>query len=284
MQQNANVQCWADCWDAVSRQDSAVSDTWLASFWSKRSAMYSQNMSRDNGEKRVADALALLNDAGFSPAGAHVLDIGCGPGTLSLPLARAGANVTALDIAPGMLDQLRGAARNEELVLTPVECSWWTADIDQMDFRDQFDLVIASMTPGIRDRECFDRMTACSKKFCYYSGFVRREWDKAYTDISRYVLHEDFNNRVTSMLYPFMYLYSQGHTPLTRFSQTVWKEDEPWEAAAERAIDFMARGREFDNPVKEWIREYYRAASHDGIYPSVTNGHIGMMVWTVNRR
>ena len=36
--------------------------------------------------------------------GARALDVGCGGGLLSEALARAGANVTAIDLAPAVLD------------------------------------------------------------------------------------------------------------------------------------------------------------------------------------
>jgi 2-polyprenyl-6-hydroxyphenyl methylase/3-demethylubiquinone-9 3-methyltransferase len=39
--------------------------------------------------------------------GAHALDVGCGGGILSESLARAGANVTAIDLAPAVLEVAR---------------------------------------------------------------------------------------------------------------------------------------------------------------------------------
>jgi len=39
--------------------------------------------------------------------GARALDVGCGGGLLSEALARAGANVTAIDLAPAVLDVAR---------------------------------------------------------------------------------------------------------------------------------------------------------------------------------
>jgi SAM-dependent methyltransferase len=60
-----------------------------------------------------------------------VLDVGCGSGTLALPLARRVRSVTALDFSPRMLEQLRGrsAAAGIENVRT-VLGAWeddWTA-------------------------------------------------------------------------------------------------------------------------------------------------------------
>src|SRR4051812_43978021 len=39
--------------------------------------------------------------------GARALDVGCGGGLLSESLARAGAHVTAVDLAPGMVETAR---------------------------------------------------------------------------------------------------------------------------------------------------------------------------------
>lgn len=46
-------------------------------------------------------------------AGAHALDVGCGGGLLSEALSRAGARVTAIDLAPGMVEVARLHAAEE---------------------------------------------------------------------------------------------------------------------------------------------------------------------------
>jgi 2-polyprenyl-6-hydroxyphenyl methylase / 3-demethylubiquinone-9 3-methyltransferase len=47
--------------------------------------------------------------------GSRVLDVGCGGGLLAEALARAGATVTAIDLAPGMIEVARLHAREQQL-------------------------------------------------------------------------------------------------------------------------------------------------------------------------
>jgi 2-polyprenyl-3-methyl-5-hydroxy-6-metoxy-1,4-benzoquinol methylase len=52
------------------------------------------------------------------PPGSRVLDIACGTGNTALPLARAGAIVTGVDIATNLLEQARERAAAEGLTIT----------------------------------------------------------------------------------------------------------------------------------------------------------------------
>lgn len=54
-----------------------------------------------------------------------VLDVGCGPGTLALPIARKVKRVTALDYSAAMLAELKTLAEDQDLKnLTPIQASW----------------------------------------------------------------------------------------------------------------------------------------------------------------
>src|SRR6187455_1295366 len=52
-----------------------------------------------------------------SLAGASVLDVGCGGGLLAESLARAGAKVTAIDLAPSMVETARLHALDSGLTI-----------------------------------------------------------------------------------------------------------------------------------------------------------------------
>ncbi|TQD23400.1 class I SAM-dependent methyltransferase [Methanolobus vulcani] len=280
MQKEDNINNLISCWNKVPGIIAMDEDT-MAEVWNKRSKNYAKNNGKGDGKKKTEEILVFLDECGFNPEGAKVLDIGCGPGTLSLPLARLGAEVTSLDISSGMLDRLKDVVKKESLPIEVLEYSWWTADIDELGFRKEFDLVIASMTPGIKNVEDFDKMVACSKRLCYYSNFLQRSEDKAYYDIQTSILDENPKVNMNGIVYPFMYLYLSGHRPSLRINHSEWKEEVSWEEAADRAIDFIGRGRSFDDETKGRIMNYYQTASQNGMYSSKSDAYIGMMIWEV---
>jgi predicted nicotinamide N-methyase len=71
------------------------------------------------------------------PAGARVLEIGCGLGLPALAAARAGCTVTAIDLSPTAIDLVRRSAARSGLTLTARACSWTVLD-------GEWDLVLAA--------------------------------------------------------------------------------------------------------------------------------------------
>nr|MBC8450668.1 class I SAM-dependent methyltransferase [bacterium] len=56
--------------------------------------------------------------------GTRVLDLGCGPGLYTTPLARAGADVTGVDFSESSLEHVRAAARRESLSIDYVHANY----------------------------------------------------------------------------------------------------------------------------------------------------------------
>jgi ubiquinone/menaquinone biosynthesis C-methylase UbiE len=86
-------------------------------------------------EPGAADLIARLN---IKP-GTAVLDVACGTGNLSLPAARAGADVTGVDIAVNLLEQGRLRAASEGLTIQFDE-----GDAEQLTYPDaSFNMVVS---------------------------------------------------------------------------------------------------------------------------------------------
>lgn len=85
--------------------------------------------------------------------GERIFDMGCGAGSLAIPLAQAGHPVTAADFSPAMLDNLREgiAYHHLEHLISPLRLAWdddWTAAGPT---RKSVDIAIASRSIATRD-------------------------------------------------------------------------------------------------------------------------------------
>ena len=81
----------------------------------------------------------VVERVGVGP-GMRVLDVACGAGNAAIPAARAGADVTGLDLVPGLLDGGRAKAAAEG-----VEIDWVEGDAEALPFEDDsFDRVLST--------------------------------------------------------------------------------------------------------------------------------------------
>lgn len=89
-------------------------------FWDHDAATYDR--SATHWPQTAAEEAAwtrLVRDALPAPP-ARVLDVGAGTGFLSMPAARLGHDVTAVDLSPAMLERLAGKAEAEGLAVATV--------------------------------------------------------------------------------------------------------------------------------------------------------------------
>jgi len=82
-------------------------------------------------------ALEFLSRIPIGP-GTRILDVACGAGQISIPAARAGANVTGVDIATNLIEQARARAQAENL-----EARFDEGDAEMLPYEDaSFDTVV----------------------------------------------------------------------------------------------------------------------------------------------
>jgi SAM-dependent methyltransferase len=87
---------------------------------------------------RTASEVAGLRRLLHLEAGTRVLDLGCGYGRISLPLARLGCAVVGLDGSPVQLELARAAASEHGLDIELLEC-----DMRDLDLERRFDVVLS---------------------------------------------------------------------------------------------------------------------------------------------
>jgi len=286
MIEKESIECITDYWNGIGEANGgSPGHDKQATFWDMRADNYARNVSNDMQNKNVAAVIELLGSAGFKPEGKSVLDIGSGPGTLALPLARMGAKVTALDISANMLQKLEEKASKEKIAsIKTVHASWHDVDLDSPGFRKKFDLVIASMTPAVSDVRTFDKIMGASRGLCYYSGFLKMRWDIAYYDLYKALFNEEYKDMVTGFYVPFMYLYTRGYRPIMRLYKDVWSTDDPIDEMAETIYGFFSHRKEPGEGARDVIKKYLAQKSNNGTYHAETNVFTGIMAWDVTNK
>lgn len=275
---NESKENLAEYWKSITSLKKN-SGTQSASFWNNRAEGYSRK--GNNRDKKISEVIDMVRSVNIDINGAEILDIGAGPGTLAIPLARMGAKVTAIDISEQMLKRLEKKAYEEDLPVKTILSSWSDIDLDVSEFRGRFDIVIASMTPAISSPETFNKMMEASQNICFYSNFVNRKWDVAYDELYRMLFCENFKELWLGFHIPFMLLYTIGYRPIIKIDKDKWERDETIDDMVESVSGFFSNSRDIDDGMKSRMRKYFEERTVDGIYHSTSDVIKGMMMWEI---
>ena len=280
-----NSVYWREYWEQATQLRRKDKGPMHPAFWNRMAGRLSGDDPDDREDRRLNATLDLIESTGLDLAGAEVLDIGAGTGSLAIPLARRGARVTAVDFSEKMLKQLKErAAREGVSIARTLQVSWDEIDLDTEGLRGQFDLVIASMTPAVRCPETFGLMQEAARGICYYRGWVNRKWDPAFYELYRLLFDEEFPMSSHGLSFPLIDLYLKGYRPTVKISQEEWVAEETVDDTVERISGFFSSTKDIDEAMKDRMREYLRARAKDGKYTSKTVATTAMMVWDVNER
>lgn len=113
----------------------------------------------EKGAAEFADGLGLT-------AGMNVLDVACGNGNTAIPAAKAGANVTGVDLIPYLIEEAKERAGNEG-----VEAKFEVGDAEALPYGDAgFDAVVTMFGAMFAPRP--DVVAAELLRVCKPGGFV----------------------------------------------------------------------------------------------------------------
>jgi SAM-dependent methyltransferase len=110
-------------------------------------------------------ALEILKSLHIAP-GTRVLDVGCGAGQIAIPMARAGVQVTGVDIATNLIEQARARAAAARL-----DVQFEEGDAEDLQFPDgSFDIVISLIGAMFAPRP--ERVAAELTRVCRPGGRI----------------------------------------------------------------------------------------------------------------
>lgn len=290
MNQGQTQQTWRD----ASEVDPFGADFWVARWQEDKDASPLRSSQRANPERwrnfydrvgaawqqgwgqpwvlgrRVAN---LLQHEGLLEPGYSVLDLGCGPGTMAIPLAEMGARVTALDSAPGMI-----AALNDEAGQRGLEggiearCQCWREVLPLP----MYDLVLAASFPPALGTEGLQRMENLTRGHCALmlsSGgdpfsFRRQLWER--------VLQEPYPSSEFHQTCALNYLLASGRQPNLRHLSWDQRYSQPLESVVEFYRQYFAIFGAHGPRLEETIRQVLTPWIKEGVVEA--RGRVGIAV------
>lgn len=272
--QNRDLEYWSREWGKTEMDFSACED-----FWNSRALTFNENVV--SKEKMTEIMIGGLKEKGMMNHGSRVLDIGCGPGTHAIPMARKVSQVTAIDIAQNMLDHLDCRAGELELDnIVTQKVNWVDIDLAQMQWEKAFDLVFASMSPAIHNYETLKKMCDASRGWCYLSAWVRREnkIEDALLDVIR-KKDEDSGILEGKIYYVFNILWNLGYHPEVTYTERKWSGVQDVEEALEsytKKLMILNKLTEEDHQkIKKRLYEFEK----NGKVEEESNAIVGTVIW-----
>lgn len=276
---------WGDLWreareNAPWRRRKNLPD--VLRFWDKKAENYSENVLGKKGEKRVRRVLSFLEKEGLNLKEMRILDIGAGPGAFTLPLAQRAREVVALEPVAGMVAILKKTIQaNRRKNTQVVEKTWQEVDLEKEGFKGAFDLVFASMSPGINNLAMVNKALTASKKYCFFSGFAGWRESGALKDLWPLVFGEEQWTWFGDIFYLQNILYTSGMT----FTCKVWEEKKTAVFTAEEAVKkLLTTLQEIEMEkagMEEIIRSYVEKHLQEGKFSLSIRTRKGMILTDV---
>jgi SAM-dependent methyltransferase len=284
----SNQPVWEDLWRNTLKNDPEDPEKkgceGPVEKWDQRARSFAKRTDSPEAQSRKEHIFSMLREAGALQAGSKILDIGAGPGNWAIPMVEMGAEVVAVEPSGGMVDILREkiAAKGIDPDRIHIDQrAWQDVDVEKESLSGQFDLVFASMSPGVRDPETLDKAMRASRKFCYLSTFSGGGWRSGYNDLWQRATGQELEFTSWDFIYPFTYVYSRGYRPQIDFS--VWHHDrkETVDEAIENIVFFVQGAVDVTPELREKLKAQVTHEAVDGIFHQEQSICQGMMLWQV---
>ena len=244
----------------LSEYYKSVKDHGVEEFWDRDARGYSDSVKGDDYEygRPIIDAIKGIIKPDFD-----VLDVGAGPGTLAIPLAKKVKHVTALDASKEMLRVIEeiAAVRGIENIET-INKTW--QEVDDAKIMERFDLVISSNVVSLFEDvgDQLMRMHAASRKYCCVVLYA----DATDSHSSR------LRNRITDEEYDigidYIYIYNILHSKGIYANVNIIALNSVIEKPVNDAIAYHGGllGMEITPKVKKIIEDYVLENTVNGVY------------------
>lgn len=235
-----SAEVWDKLWQETKGKDQDLSQEEAVAKsverWNKRADSFADSVMGTTGSPRVQKVIAWLEDHGVELDGMDILDIGSGPGAFALPLSTRAKRVIALEPAGEMANLLEARVREERIAnIGIVREAWEDISLEGKYWAGMYDIVFASMSPGINDLATLTKAIDASKRFVYISSHAGKKEYEALADLWPQLFDRDFPKIRLDIQHTLNIVYALGYS----FHCKIWEEKREQEKTIEDATDFL---------------------------------------------
>lgn len=251
-------------------------------FWDSRADGFNKSVFKEKNIKKTNNLLKLLTEKGALNKEGEVLDIGCGPGKYSLEFSKSTKKVTAIDISPEMIKYAKDNVKRENINNISFEnIPWEKVNIEEKGWEKKFDLVFASMCPGINNKDTLMKMVQATKTHCFMSSFASRK-DKIMDTLYKEVYNEEPSSRWGKNIYcAYNILWNLGFYPEISYEDVKREKVYELEKAIELYTLQIQKKKEDSNSIKNKVTEYLTNINQNGSIKDTMEAKIAWIYWRV---
>lgn len=283
-----NPDFWLEAWQ--EHRDNSLRSRRImmpeeVEFWNSSADKMKRWSEEDRSVERVKNVIRWLKQQGIVISDMRILDIGAGTGSFAIPFTQQGGRVTALEPVEELVKIMNENMKREGVEeLSVIIKKWEDISPEKEGMEGQFDLVFASLTPAVYDKETLGKMNACSKEWCFLCEFAGRRRNRVQEELWFNIFKEDMPLPEYNIFYPLNYLYSQGYSPSLKLWREYWREEIPEDEAAANLIHFFSLYTEMTSGIKTKIADYLSKKANKGFLSEEYQSLVGMIVWNVNEK
>jgi SAM-dependent methyltransferase len=250
-------------------------------YWNKYALNNEKRNSLGKSKERLQQVLKILKKEHFITKESNVLDIGCGSGLYAIAFSLMCRSVTALDGASEMCRLLEQKITDKNIKnINVLYRMWEEIDIEKEGFRNQFDLVFASMTPAIYDYKTLMKMNYASKKNCCLIFWAENGHNQTRDDLWKIIIKKGYPDFArASIIYPFNLLFSMGYFPTIQYINAEWENNTSIDNAVDCLCNYFWRYIEITPQIKDKITEYIISKAKNNIFYNKTEARLGVVTW-----
>lgn len=255
---------WEKAWKedphtGVSKMKTAGIDP--AHAFDQKAASFNEEAFSEEGRRRAGRIMSWLEDQGVVFEGTSVLDVGAASGGFAVRFAERGADVTAVETSPPLVELLRRNSSNLTAgTVKVVHERFENIDLRANGWERAFDLVFVSMCPVLTDWARVERILGCAREFCYMSLPVGFREHSLIDEVWPLVADRPRKTEHLEMMYLIQLLLLKGFA----FQSLVTREMKISTISKEAALEDTIR----------WLEMHGLSAAADGRVRSIVSAHL----------